>query len=442
MPQTLSADLDHLVARIQARLQAHLQPSESPAPIPNWPAVQPDDTSHWAALLRRHQLTDDERCILLIALAPHIRPQVLDIFPSLRQTQHQPFAEFGGQMGQQHHGFLPTGETALFILTGNDLAARFEVMHMLAPSGKLVGLGFIQLDAVREGEPEMAGLLRPTAELLDTVTSGERKAPRFGPGFPARHVETQLQWSDLVLPAKCMRQIEEIRTWMGVSQTVMHEWGMKGRLAPGYKVLFYGPPGTGKTFTAKLLGRATGVPVFRIDLSTVVSKYIGETEKNLERVFQQAERQGWILFFDEADALFGKRTRVSDAHDRYANQEVSYLLQRLEEYDGTVILATNDKDSIDDAFTRRFQAMVQFPMPSPEERLRIWKQGIPPALTVESEAAMEAIARRYEFAGGHIMNVIRYAAMKAAARGEAILRTADIEAGLQQELHKSGRLLH
>lgn len=442
MPQTLSADLDHLVARIQARLQAHLQPSEAPVALGEWPGISEEDGSHWAALIRRHGLSQDERCILLLALAPHLRPQILDIFPSLRQAQHQHFAEFGGQMGQQHHGFLPTGETALFVLAGNELEARFEAWSLLAPGSRLVRLGIIHLDPVREGEPEMAGLLRPTAELLDMVMTGQRRAPRFGPGFPARQVETDLEWTDLVLPAKCMRQIEEIRTWMSVSHKVMQEWGMGDRLAPGYKVLFHGPPGTGKTFTAKLLGRATGVEVFRIDLSTVVSKYIGETEKNLERVFQQAERQGWILFFDEADALFGKRTRVSDAHDRYANQEVSYLLQRLEEYEGTVILATNEKDNIDEAFTRRFQAMVYFPMPSPDERLRIWKQAIPAAVSYESDAAMETIARRFELAGGHIMNVVRYAAMRAAARGETVLRMADIESGLQQELHKSGKLLH
>ena len=131
---------------------------------------------------------------------------------------------------------------------------------------------------------------------------------------------------------------------------------MRKRVKPGYRALFHGPPGTGKTLTATLLGKHTGRPVFRIDLSRVVSKYIGETEKNLSRLFDKAEHKDWILFFDEADALFGKRTEIRDAHDKYANQEVAYLLQRIESYAGLVILATNQRGNIDEAFLRRFQA--------------------------------------------------------------------------------------
>src|SRR5690606_1665724 len=152
----------------------------------------------------------------------------------------------------------------------------------------------------------------------------------------------------------------------------MKDWGMEKRLNPGFRVLFHGPPGTGKTLTASLLGKYTGKEVYKIDLSMVVSKFIGETEKNLANLFDKAENKDWILFFDEADALFGKRTNVRDAHDKYANQEVSFLLQRTETYAGLVILATNFKNNIDDAFARRFQSHIYFPSPAFGERLKIW----------------------------------------------------------------------
>jgi SpoVK/Ycf46/Vps4 family AAA+-type ATPase len=174
-----------------------------------------------------------------------------------------------------------------------------------------------------------------------------------------------------VLDSGTFAHLEELRNWIKYGDTILHEWKMADRLKPGYRALFYGPPGTGKTLTAALLGQETGRDVYRIDLSLVVSKYIGETEKNLEKVFTMAQERKWILFFDEADALFGKRGKVKDAHDRFANQEVSYLLQRVEDFDGIVILASNDKDNIDTAFNRRFQAVVHFPMPGAAERQQL-----------------------------------------------------------------------
>jgi SpoVK/Ycf46/Vps4 family AAA+-type ATPase len=162
--------------------------------------------------------------------------------------------------------------------------------------------------------------------------------------IPAERLETQLDWRDLVVPPGTLAQIREIV------------------LKPGRGVLFRGPPGTGKTLAAMLLGKDMGLDVFRIDLSQVVSKYIGETEKNLSRVFDKAEGKNWILFFDEADALFGKRTEVKDAHDKYANQEVAYLLQRMENYEGLVILASNMRADFDEAFVRRLQHIIEFPI--------------------------------------------------------------------------------
>jgi SpoVK/Ycf46/Vps4 family AAA+-type ATPase len=216
---------------------------------------------------------------------------------------------------------------------------------------------------------------------------------------------------------------------------------MHQKLRPGFTSLFHGPPGTGKTFSACLLGKHCGCDVYKIDLSMIVSKYIGETEKNLAKIFDLAEHKRWILFFDEADALFGKRTKVDDAHDRYANQEISFLLQRIEEFHGVIILASNLKTNIDDAFIRRFESIIYFPMPKAAERLSIWKNAFSPKTTLENSIDLGRIAENYELSGGTIMNVVRYASLKALSRNADIILLEDLEEGIRREFLKEGRSL-
>ena len=216
---------------------------------------------------------------------------------------------------------------------------------------------------------------------------------------------------------------------------------MSHKIKPGYRSLFYGPPGTGKSLTACLLGNTFNMDVYRIDLSLVVSKYIGETEKNLSQVFDRAIHQQWILFFDEADALFGKRTPTSSSNDRYANQEVAYLLQRVEDFPGVVILATNLKANIDEAFARRFQSMVYFSMPGPEQRLRIWQQSFPGHIALEEKLDLEDVARKYEMTGGTIINVVRYSCLMALKRGDNTIRQKDVMTGIRKEFGKDGKIV-
>jgi len=171
----------------------------------------------------------------------------------------------------------------------------------------------------------------------------------------------------------------------------------------------------------------------------IVSKYIGETEKNLARVFDLAEHKGWILFFDEADALFGSRTRIADSHDRFANQEVSFLLQRVEEFSGVVILASNLKANIDDAFMRRFHSVIHFPMPRAAERLRLWQEAFSPRARLDPRIDLGAIAENHEISGGTIMNVVRYASLAALGRNSELVLLEDLEDGIRRELLKEGR---
>jgi len=179
-------------------------------------------------------------------------------------------------------------------------------------------------------------------------------------------IETDQNWNDVAVEPENLGCLIEIGDWLRFSETLMNEWGLSKMIKPGYRALFYGENGTGKTLAAALLGKDAGLDVYRIDLSMVLSEYIGETEKQLAGIFDEAATKKSILFFDEAEALFGKRTDVKDAHDRYANQEISYLLQRIEDYPGVVILATNMKGNIDDAFIRRFQSVIHFRIPKVE----------------------------------------------------------------------------
>jgi hypothetical protein len=236
----------------------------------------------------------------------------------------------------------------------------------------------------------------------------------------ARKVEPCYGWEDIVLPADQLEQLREIRDQAQHRHVVFGEWGFGRRLSlgKGLSTLFSGPPGTGKSMAAEVLARELGLDLYKIDLSRVVSKYIGETEKNLDRVFAAAEASNAILFFDEADALFGKRSEVRDSHDRYANVEVSYLLQKMEEYEGVAILASNLRQHLDQAFLRRLAFMVHFPFPDEESRLRIWEHAWPEETPLDDDVDFGFLAHEFRLSGGNIRNIVVAAAfLAAAARG-------------------------
>lgn len=223
----------------------------------------------------------------------------------------------------------------------------------------------------------------------------------------AKRITTALEWGDMVVDYQVASELDEICTWIKSEKIIMDDWGLSRFLKAGYRSLFYGPPGTGKTLAATLLGKKNGMDVYRVDLSMIVSKYIGETEKNLARVFDLAENRNWILFFDEADALFGKRTSTNTSNDRHANQEVAYLLQRIEDFPGIIILATNLRSNIDEAFSRRFQSVIYFPMPTEELRAELWRKMLPAQWLGDNADEQIAMAAETELSGGAIANVVR-----------------------------------
>ncbi|OYU84395.1 MAG: AAA family ATPase, partial [Burkholderiales bacterium PBB5] len=382
----LEAELEWLARLIEVRLHHYFDataPGSPPLPGPLAPAP------HWAgpacpyaAAVQHLGLDDTDRLLLILALAPLLRPQLLDVLASVNATTQRPFTEMGAHVGPGG-AILPTVETACFLLGGDALAPRLATLQRLAPSGRLAQLGVLDV-LPPPGDNGLAslqhGLLQPASAFMAVALPGPALPALADRNALATRVRTGLRWADLVLPAATLAQLDDIGLWLTHGSRLLGEWGFGRRVGAGHVSLFHGPPGTGKTLSACLLGERCGREVHRVDLSLVVSKYIGETEKNLSRLFDAAERAGWILFFDEADALFGKRTGVGDSHDRYANQEVSYLLQRIESFAGVVVLASNMKHNIDEAFLRRFQSVIHFPLPKPAERLRLWREAIPAAV--------------------------------------------------------------
>lgn len=397
------------------------------------------EESAYARLIAQYQLGFNERLVVMLALVPHIRPQVLDVFYNKNGVYDRGYTEFGGIKGVNHSGFLPTMETALFVLAGKDIGKRIEALELFEPTHPFLAKGILQLGPVPHGDPPGSAPLQLAPEYVMLLTSGKKYHPSYNAEFPAKYISTGMNWSDLILDDKVLKEVQEINAWIEHEEQLMKNWELGRVLKRGYRSLFFGPPGTGKTLTACLLGKSTGLDVYRVDLSLVVSKYIGETEKNLSKVFDQAEHRHWILFFDEADALFGKRTSTSSSNDRHANQEVAYLLQRVEDFPGVVILATNLKGNIDEAFARRFQSMIHFPMPEYQQRKRIWERSFSEKTVFEEGFDLDKIAFDYELAGGSIVNVMRLASLKAATRKENVIREKDVLEGVRREFAKEGK---
>jgi len=400
------------------------------------------DRSVYAEFVKYYQLNTDERILLMLALMPHLQPHLLDVFFSANKKLGRGHTEFGGIKGSRHGGFIPTIETALFILSANDLSRRFRLHKLFEPDHVFLAHGIMVLDQGNAaGEPFYSSTISIADEYVDYFTTGNLRKPQFSMEFPAKRLSTQMAWADLVVDDFARQQLDELRIWLEHSPRLFNEWGMGKKLKPGYKALFHGPPGTGKTLTAALLGELYQLDVYRVDLSMVISKYIGETEKNLEKVFKKAENKNWILFFDEADALFGKRTGITDAHDKYANQEIAYLLQRLEDYPGLVILASNMRSNVDEAFTRRLQAIIHFQKPQARERFRLWNNAFSTACIKPSQPELESIAQQYELSGGSIMNAVQYASLQALSRNDNRVTAEDVIKGIKNEYRKEGKTL-
>ncbi|MFO7536813.1 MAG: ATP-binding protein, partial [Chloroflexota bacterium] len=295
-------------------------------------------------------------------------------------------------------------------------------------------------DAVATAHDLALGNGRPLSE--EDLFAASRAHSNQNLANMATKVKPCYGWEDIVLPADTFNQLQEMVNVVQQRHVVYEQWGFgrKMALGKGLNVLFSGEPGTGKTMAADIIAGALGLDLYKVDLSTLVSKYIGETEKNLERIFTEAATSNAILFFDEADAIFGKRSEVKDSHDRYANIEISFLLQRMEAYDGVVILATNLQANLDEAFTRRFHFITDFPFPDAADRERIWRVNLPAETPHAAEVDFGLLARRFRITGGNIRNIILAAAFLA-ARDEQPMSMSHLFHAARREFQKMGRLI-
>ena len=439
--KNLDEALAYLREVIRLRLEQHFNTKVSASgrelqfPIFEWTESQ----DAFTRFIAHCNLSLEEFVTLLLALAPHLEPHFFENIIGRYIPHDGDFPEFGGIKGTHYRYMIPTVETALFILAGNSLARRLELLHMFESQHVLMHNKILQVEEVRFGEPFSSSRLLIHPEYVELFTKGRISIPPLSMSFPAQPLQTDQEWADLVLPPETRDQLQEIEIWVRHHEAIMDRWGMAKKLKPGYRSLFHGPPGTGKTLAASLIGKYTGRPVFRVDLSKVVSKYIGETEKNLANFFDKAENKNWCIFFDEADACFGKRSSTKESKDRYANQEISYLLQRIEEYPGLVIMASNFKNNIDTAFIRRFNSIIYFPFPKESERLQIWEKAFPSQVKMDTQVNLDQLARDHELSGSNIINVVQYACLHAMNQGTHIINHDTILSGIRKEYLKENR---
>ncbi len=391
----------------------------------------------------QHATTHEEAVILLLSLVTHMLPTFFDDLIKVLHPEGGELPQYGGVRSEHRRNFIPTGETLQYILAGDKVDQRLGIQKYFLPDHWFYKEGILWLSQPDEGETFMSGKLIMPFEVVQLLSYGSRPKPKFGTDFPAQEISTSLQWEDLVLEKQAFEQINHIKLWLRHQQQLQSIYGENRHLLPGFRALFYGPSGTGKSLTGALLGQGYTMneyvekrrPVYRIDLSQVVSKYIGETEKNLEKIFKMAENKEWILLFDEADALFGKRSQTKSSHDRYANQEVSYLLQRIERFNGLAILTTNFKSNMDEAFLRRFNSIVKFNKPSVEERLKLWMKIIPASIRPD-ESILTQLAQHYELTGAQIASIAAHASLHSLQAGEKILSKEELLQAIRHEFLK------
>jgi len=418
--------LEALDAVIQVRIEERQggvlqRPLASDAEDEGIPALERfDGVGPLAAAIAMAGLTAPEALVLVAAIAPHVDERFAAAYALLTDR-----AECPGLT-------LEVART----LMARTFAGRLDAAAMLGEHGTLRACGL--LTAVPAGEP--TAVLTAEPGMVAWVLGQLPPRAQATAGFPARPLTTVHTLADVVLPPRARARLTDLERRLEHRETVVNDWGFARHHdnAGGLIALFHGPPGTGKTMTAAAVAASAGLPAYVVDLSALVSKYIGETEKALAAVFERAERERCVLVFDEADAVFGSRTEVSDSHDRYANQEVSYLLARIESHPGVVILTTNLLGNIDSAFRRRIHVMVEFPEPGPTERATLWDRVLPSTTPTLGDLGLAQLAERYPLTGAEIRDAAIEAAYLAVDSDGALTR-AHLEEGIRRQFTKAGR---
>ncbi len=389
-------------------------------------------------LLDEYGNSEIEIVLVLLSFASWFRPVSLSDMVVLAPGSDMRFVEPGGMYRKSNSRFIPTLQTAVFLLAGTDSILQ-GYYHTILCSHKFFREGILHLRTLNSVDSfPMEQIIEPDIGYYHYLINGKKPRMDVSPDFPASLLQTNKTIDDLILKPTTKAQLDIIMNYAKVKEKLFKKEGVNEKISQGFLALLYGPPGTGKTFSVAVLSKQLGVEAYRVDLSRIVSKYIGETEKNLEKVFTRFEDKNCILMFDEADALFGKRTEVKDAKDRFANQEVAYLLQRIETFPGLVILCSNYNQNLDTAFKRRILTSIFYAQPDKDEREILWRRSLPSCFSFEDYELPMKLANSYSLTGANIGNVVKLWCIQAESKGEAVLTMAGVEPFIHMEMNKEG----
>lgn len=416
---SLNEEMQWLQSLIEMRCQElFLHDDTEPDIVAEVPQPQEfDDESPYSATVNSYHLTTIDRVILALGIASAHYPSILKTFVEIEESSNAFAIEAGGEYNKVNRSFKPTFQTALFLLSGKDLALWSHYSSQL-----INGSVLLQNDIIynRSSTEFIHGKIELDTAYLNYFLSDQKPQLDHGSYFPGKLYKSDLTMDDIILEENVREQIKPIGHYIKALENGFFKTNEHG-FKPGFIALFYGAPGTGKTMLAGILANTYGIDMYHVDLSQVVSKYIGETEKNLEVLFNRLQGKNCMLFFDEADALFGKRSDVKDAHDRYANQEVSYLLQRIEKFDGLTVLASNFENNMDDAFKRRIDVSVNVIRPTEPTRKALWEHYLPKNITFESDDLLQYLTKEYSYTGANIRNIMKNVAMALYERNETMI---------------------
>ncbi|WP_109832617.1 AAA family ATPase [Reichenbachiella versicolor] len=370
--------------------------------VPQWP-----EHTAWNRLQNEMELKESEIFMLAFVYIGQFAPHTISKIWDHDELRYR----VGGVQKEQTKRIKPTLSTILYLLSGEKTIKRAHYYPELVDSRLFNEQVLVAEDDKKEILDNQA--LRLNEEYYRWLMDGKRVQIDVSADFPAVLLDTHLTFDDLVLKESVTDQLEILMDFVKSQDEMYEDEEFSSKIKKGYVAMLYGPPGTGKTMTVAVMGKTLEIDVYCIDLSRVVSKYIGETEKNLEKIFKRLEHKRCILFFDEADALFGKRTEVKDSKDRYANQEVAYLLQKIERFPGLVILTSNYNQNLDSAFRRRILSSIFMPPPSESERYILWQKALPSTYRYMPEDLPERLSKEYSLTGANISNIIKLGCIKA-----------------------------
>jgi ATPase family associated with various cellular activities (AAA) len=401
----LNLELDWLGSVIYSRISSLKNGDAVELPAP--PNLQFEE-SHYAKFVNEHNLTALERLVLILGCSLYLRPEILHPLGQDNDIRRLSMTD----AGQQKLALSPTIETALFLAAHTNLQERVQAIQFFEPGHLFYRLSVFDMGASEPGESVFAASYQTAAAWRDLFLYGTWRAPRFSPHFPAHLIETTLGWDDLIVMLSTSDKIAEARESILAMPALRQDWKLGGIIPEGFRLLLHGDSGQGKTLTASLFGQLLKRPVYRIDVSAVASKWIGETMQRLDALFRTAENKDWILFFDEGDALLQQRsTEGGSESSRYSNMDAAFLLQRIESFNGIIIVATNLMQNIDRGFVRRFQSIIPFKPLDSEHQTLVWQRFWPhEQLAFPQLNNAVNLYLNYPLSPAAICNVIRRAA--------------------------------